>query len=476
MKEFQKRVRQTVPEMRRVKQIHFVGIGGAGMGGIAEVLLNEGYQVTGSDIAENAVTQRLSALGAKIYFSHQAANVDGASVVVVSSAIKDDNVEVVEAHNNRIPVIQRAQMLAEIMRFRHGIAIAGTHGKTTTTAMISMIYAQAGLDPTFVNGGLVKSAGTNAHLGASRYLIAEADESDASFLHLQPMVSVVTNIEPDHMETYHGDFEEMKQTYVNFLHNLPFYGLAVMCADDPVLLELIPKVGRQVITYGFSENADYRIEDYQQTGFQGHYTVVTPQGERINVLLNVPGKHNALNATAAFAVAKEEGIGNEAILAALADFQGAGRRFDQLGQFIRPNGKVMLVDDYGHHPTEVGVTIEAAKKGWENKRIVMIFQPHRYSRTRDLFDDFVQVLSQVDVLLMLDVYAAGEAPIAGADSRSLCRSIRNLGKVDPIFVAEQESLAEILDQVIQDGDLILAQGAGNVSKLSRQLADKWTEN
>ncbi|MEE6075678.1 UDP-N-acetylmuramate--L-alanine ligase [Avibacterium paragallinarum] len=476
MKEFQKRVRQTVPEMRRVKQIHFVGIGGAGMGGIAEVLLNEGYQVTGSDIAENAVTQRLSALGAKIYFSHQAANVDGASVVVVSSAIKDDNVEVVEAHNNRIPVIQRAQMLAEIMRFRHGIAIAGTHGKTTTTAMISMIYAQAGLDPTFVNGGLVKSAGTNAHLGASRYLIAEADESDASFLHLQPMVSVVTNIEPDHMETYHGDFEEMKQTYVNFLHNLPFYGLAVMCADDPVLLELIPKVGRQVITYGFSENADYRIEDYQQTGFQGHYTVVTPQGERVNVLLNVPGKHNALNATAAFVVAKEEGIGNEAILAALADFQGAGRRFDQLGQFIRPNGKVMLVDDYGHHPTEVGVTIEAAKKGWENKRIVMIFQPHRYSRTRDLFDDFVQVLSQVDVLLMLDVYAAGEAPIAGADSRSLCRSIRNLGKVDPIFVAEQESLAEILDQVIQDGDLILAQGAGNVSKLSRQLADKWTEN
>ncbi|MEE3607897.1 UDP-N-acetylmuramate--L-alanine ligase [Avibacterium paragallinarum] len=476
MKEFQKRVRQTVPEMRRVKQIHFVGIGGAGMGGIAEVLLNEGYQITGSDIAENAVTNRLTSLGAKIYFSHQAANIEGASVVVVSSAIKDDNVEVVEAHKNRIPVIQRAQMLAEIMRFRHGIAIAGTHGKTTTTAMISMIYAQAGLDPTFVNGGLVKSAGTNAHLGASRYLIAEADESDASFLHLQPMVSVVTNIEPDHMETYHGDFEEMKQTYVNFLHNLPFYGLAVLCADDPVLTELIPKVGRQVITYGFNENADYRIENYQQTGFQGHYTVVTPQGERVNVLLNVPGKHNALNATAAFAVAKEEGISNEAILAALADFQGAGRRFDQLGQFIRPNGKVMLVDDYGHHPTEVGVTIEAAKKGWENKRIVMIFQPHRYSRTRDLFDDFVQVLSQVDVLIMLDVYAAGEAPIAGADSRSLCRSIRNLGKVDPIFLAEQENLAQILDQVIQDGDLILAQGAGNVSKLSRQLAERWTEN
>ncbi|MGQ0285754.1 UDP-N-acetylmuramate--L-alanine ligase [Pasteurellaceae bacterium 22721_9_1] len=475
MKQRQEKIRQAVPSMRRVKQIHFVGIGGAGMGGIAEVLLNEGYTVTGSDIAESAVTNRLISLGAKIYFSHQAENVLNASVVVVSSAIKQDNVEVVAAHEKRIPVIQRAQMLAEIMRFRHGIAIAGTHGKTTTTAMISMIYTQAGLDPTFVNGGLVKSAGTNAYLGASRYLIAEADESDASFLHLQPMVSVVTNIEPDHMETYHGDFEEMKRTYVNFLHNLPFYGLAVMCADDNVLMDLVPQVGRQVITYGFSEKADYRIENYEQTGFQGHYDVVTPTGERINVLLNVPGKHNALNATAALAVAKEEGIDNVAILAALADFQGAGRRFDQLGEFIRPNGKVMLVDDYGHHPTEVGVTIQAARSGWTDKRIVMIFQPHRYSRTRDLFDDFVQVLSQVDALILLDVYAAGEQPIAGADSRSLARSIRNLGKVDPIFVADHNQLAEIMDQVLQDGDLILSQGAGNVTKLSRQLAEQWSK-
>ncbi|MGT3004762.1 UDP-N-acetylmuramate--L-alanine ligase [Pasteurella multocida] len=474
-KSFQQRVRDMIPEMRRVCQIHFVGIGGAGMGGIAEVLLNEGYFVTGSDIMESAVTARLTSLGAKIAFSHAAENIDGASVVVVSSAIRADNVEVVAAQERRIPVIQRAQMLAEIMRFRHGIAVAGTHGKTTTTAMISMIYAEAGLDPTFVNGGLVKSAGTNAHLGCSRYLIAEADESDASFLHLQPMVSVVTNIEPDHMETYHGSFEDMKHTYVNFLHNLPFYGLAVLCADDDVLTELTPKVGRQVITYGFSEKADYRIEDYQQTGFQGHYTVITPSGERIDVLLNVPGRHNALNATAALVVAKEEGIGNEAILAALANFQGAGRRFDQLGQFIRPNGKVMLVDDYGHHPTEVGVTIQAARQGWENKRIAMIFQPHRYSRTRDLFDDFVQVLSQVDVLIMLDVYAAGETPIAGADSRSLCRSIRNLGKVDPIFVSDHRQLGEILDQVLQDGDLILAQGAGNVSKIARQLAETWTK-
>ncbi|WP_439238589.1 UDP-N-acetylmuramate--L-alanine ligase [Lonepinella sp. BR2919] len=471
----QAKIRQSVPSMRRVRQIHFVGIGGAGMGGIAEVLLNEGYAVTGSDIAESAVTNRLISLGAKIYFSHQAENVQDASVVVVSSAIKPDNVEVVAAHEKRIPVIQRAQMLAEIMRFRHGIAIAGTHGKTTTTAMISMIYTQAGLDPTFVNGGLVKSAGTNAYLGASRYLIAEADESDASFLHLQPMVSVVTNIEPDHMETYHGDFEEMKRTYVNFLHNLPFYGLAVMCADDDVLMELVPQVGRQVMTYGFSQAADYRIENYEQTGFQGHYDVITPTGERINVLLNVPGKHNALNATAALVVAKEEGINNDAILAALADFQGAGRRFDQLGEFIRPNGKVMLIDDYGHHPTEVGVTIQAARSGWQNKRVVMIFQPHRYSRTRDLFDDFVQVLSQVDVLVLLDVYAAGEQPIAGADSRSLARSIRNLGKVDPIFVADHSQLPEIMDQILQDGDLILAQGAGNVSKLSRNLVELWTK-
>ncbi|ABR75279.1 UDP-N-acetylmuramate--L-alanine ligase [Actinobacillus succinogenes] len=475
MKKRQDKIRQMVPSMRRVHQIHFVGIGGAGMGGIAEVLLNEGYDITGSDIAENAVTGRLSSLGGKIFIGHAATNVENASVVVVSSAIKPDNVEVVAAHEKRIPVIQRAQMLAELMRFRHGIAIAGTHGKTTTTAMISMIYTQAGLDPTFVNGGLVKSAGTNAYLGASRYLIAEADESDASFLHLQPMVSVVTNIEPDHMDTYHGDFDEMKRTYVNFLHNLPFYGLAVMCADDAVLMELVPQVGRQVITYGFSEKADYRIENYEQTGFQGHYDVITPAGERIHILLNVPGKHNALNATAALVVAKEEGIGNDAILAALADFQGAGRRFDQLGEFIRPNGKVMLVDDYGHHPTEVGVTIQAARSGWENRRVVMVFQPHRYSRTRDLFDDFVRVLSQVDVLILLDVYPAGEQPIAGADSRSLARSIRNLGKVDPIFVADHGQLPEVVDQIIQDGDLILAQGAGNVSRLSRNLVEHWTK-
>ena len=473
MKYFQDKIRQIIPEMRRVKQIHFIGIGGAGMSGIAEILLNEGYYITGSDIADGTVTQHLVQAGAKIFIGHAAENVAGASVVVVSSAIHEDNPELVAAKQNRIPVIQRAQMLAELMRFRHGIAIAGTHGKTTTTAMIAMIYTQAKLDPTFVNGGLVKSAGKNAHLGASRYFIAEADESDASFLHLQPMVSVVTNIEPDHMDTYEGDFEKMKTTYVKFLRNLPFYGLAVMCADDPVLMELASRVGRQVITYGFSEQADYRIENYEQTGFQGHSRVICPNGERIDVLLNVPGKHNALNATAALIVAKEEGIDNTSILTALAEFQGAGRRFDQLGEFIRPKGKVRLVDDYGHHPTEVDVTIQAARQGWEGKRVVMIFQPHRYSRTRDLFDDFVQVLSKVDALIMLDVYSAGETPIVGADSKALCRSIRNLGKVDPILLSDPAQLGTVLDQIIQDGDLILAQGAGSVSKISRGLAEHW---
>lgn len=473
--EFHQKIRELVPNMRRVQQIHFVGIGGAGMGGIAEVLLNEGYSVSGSDLNVSTVTQRLEYLGAKIFHSHSTENIKYADVVVVSSAIKDDNPEVVAAKLARIPVIQRAQMLAEIMRFRHGIAIAGTHGKTTTTAMIAMIYAQAGLDPTFVNGGLVKSAGANAHLGLSRYLIAEADESDASFLHLQPMVSVVTNIEPDHMETYGGSFSKMKQTYIDFLHNLPFYGLAVMCVDDPVLQEIMPQIGRQVITYGFSDEADYQIKDYRQVGFQGFYTVTYPSGKTIEVVLNVPGRHNALNATAALAVAKEEGINDVAILAALANFQGAGRRFDQLGVFERSCGKVMLVDDYGHHPTEVNVTIQAARSGWKDKRVVMIFQPHRYSRTRDLFDDFVQVLSQVDVLIMLEVYSAGEELIAGADSRSLCRSIRNLGKIDPILVSDTTKLPEIMDQVLQDGDLVLAQGAGNVSKLSNHLVKIWTQ-
>ncbi|QSV14442.1 UDP-N-acetylmuramate--L-alanine ligase [Photobacterium ganghwense] len=465
------KIRTMVPEMRRVERIHFVGIGGAGMSGIAEVLVNEGYRVSGSDLAPNAVTERLTSKGAEIFFGHQASNVQGASVVVVSTAIRQDNPELVAAREQRIPVVRRAEMLAELMRYRHGIAIAGTHGKTTTTALVTQIYSEAGLDPTFVNGGLVKSAGTNARLGCSRYLIAEADESDASFLHLQPMVCVVTNIEADHMDTYGGDFEVLKQTFIDFLHNLPFYGLAVMCIDDPVVRELLPRVGRPVITYGFSEDADVRLVDYTQTGQQGHFSILRKGKPALKVTLNIPGKHNALNATAAVAVASEEGVEEDAIIRALVEFQGTGRRFDHLGEFETGNGNVMLVDDYGHHPSEVDVTIKAARAGWADKRLVMVFQPHRYSRTRDLYEDFANVLEQVDVLVMLDVYSAGEAPITGADGRSLCRTIRGRGKIDPIFVPNGEALPSALANILQNDDLVLTQGAGDVGKIARQLAE-----
>lgn len=447
------KLRSFVPEMRKVRHIHFVGIGGAGMGGIAEVLANEGYVISGSDLAPNVVTQQLVALGATIYFNHRPENIRDASVVVVSTAISADNPEIIAAREARIPVIRRAEMLAELMRYRHGVAIAGTHGKTTTTAMISNIYAQAGLDPTFVNGGLVKSAGTHARLGCSRYLIAEADESDASFLHLQPMVAVVTNIEADHMDTYHGNFDNLKETFITFLHNLPFYGRAVMCIDDDVIRSIIPKVGRYITTYGFSEDADVRITHYEQKGAQGFFTISREDMPDLDVVLNAPGRHNALNATAAVAVATEEGIADEHILAALLNFQGTGRRFDFLGNFSLEHvngqeGEVMLVDDYGHHPTEVDATIKAARAGWPDKRLVMLFQPHRYTRTRDLYEDFATVLNQVDILLLTDVYAAGEAPIPGADSRSLCRTIRQRGKLDPIWVSDVENISSILAGVL----------------------------
>ncbi len=464
------KIRAVVPEMRRVKCIHFVGIGGAGMSGIAEVLLNEGYQISGSDLTGNAVTERLSSKGAEIFFGHSADNVIKASVVVVSTAIKEDNPELVAAKKNRIPVVRRAEMLAELMRFRHSIAVAGTHGKTTTTALVTQIYSEAGMDPTFVNGGLVKSAGTNARLGSSRILIAEADESDASFLHLQPMVSIVTNIEADHMDTYGGDFETLKQTFIDFLHNLPFYGQAIMCLDDSVVRELIPRVSRQVITYGFSEDADVRIENYRQEGQQGKFTVIRRDKAPLDITLNIPGRHNALNASAAIAVATEDNICDEAILTAMAGTQGTGRRFEHLGEFETGKGKVMLVDDYGHHPSEVDVTIEAARAGWPDKRLVMIFQPHRYSRTRDLYDDFANVLEKVDLLIMLEVYSAGEKPIKGADSRALCRTIRSRGKLEPVFVADQDLLAATLANLMQQGDLILTQGAGDIGKVAKQLA------
>ncbi|MCT7942294.1 MULTISPECIES: UDP-N-acetylmuramate--L-alanine ligase [Shewanella] len=463
-------LRTMIPEMRRIKRIHFVGIGGAGMGGIAEVLVNEGYQISGSDIAVNSVTERLARLGAKIIIGHHADNVAGVDVVVVSTAINKQNPEIISAQENRTPIVRRAEMLAELMRYRHGVAIAGTHGKTTTTSLIASVYAEAERDPTFVIGGLLNSAGTNARLGTSRYLIAEADESDASFLHLQPMVSVVTNIEADHMDTYGGDFEVLKTTFVDFLHNLPFYGVAVMCVDDPVIEELLPRVGRQVVTYGFSEHADVRASNFVQQGHQSRFTAHRKDKPDLDIVLNLPGQHNVLNSLAAIAVASEDDIDDESIVKALAEFEGIGRRFQHLGEFDTPNGKVMLVDDYGHHPSEVLATIKAARAGWPDKRLVMAYQPHRYSRTRDLYEDFVDVLSQVDCLLLLDVYAAGENPIPGADGRALCRSIRVRGQVDPIFVSGPEQLAGVLPDVLQDGDLLLTQGAGNIGALSRDLA------
>ncbi|MDO6444678.1 UDP-N-acetylmuramate--L-alanine ligase [Colwellia sp. 1_MG-2023] len=459
-----------IPEMRRVKSIHFVGIGGAGMGGIAEVLLNEGYQITGSDIGENQVVARLRKLGANIAIGHHQDNVKDASVIVVSTAINPENPEIKQAAILRIPVVRRAEMLAELMRFRHGVAIAGTHGKTTTTSLIASIFAEGGLDPTFVIGGLLNSAGTNARLGTSRYLIAEADESDASFLHLQPMVAVITNIDEDHMETYQGDFEKLKDTYIEFLHNLPFYGLCVVCIDNPVVREILPRISRQVITYGFSTDADVVATNYQQNGGVSYFTVEREGMPDLDLSVNLPGQHNVLNALASIAVATDEGVDDEAIVNALGKFAGIGRRFEQLADLTTDNGKMVLVDDYGHHPREVAATIKAMRNGWPDKRLVMIFQPHRYSRTRDLYEDFVEVLSQVDCLLLLDVYAAGEAAIASADSKSLARSIRQRGQLEPIYVGDVAQLPDLLKAQLQDGDMVITQGAGNIGTISRQLA------
>lgn len=464
------KLRAMIPEMRRVKQIHFVGIGGAGMGGIAEVLLHEGYHITGSDIGENQVVQRLRNLGATITIGHDAQNITGASVVVVSTAINKENPEIIAATELRIPIVRRAEMLAELMRYRHGVAIAGTHGKTTTTSLIASIYGEAERDPTFVIGGLLNSAGTNAKLGASRYLIAEADESDASFLHLQPMVSVVTNIEADHMDTYQGDFEVLKNTFVEFLHNLPFYGVAVLCIDDAVVESLLPRVGRQYVTYGFSEHADVRVSDFVQTASACHFNVHRKDKAPLAIHLNLPGRHNALNAAAAIAVASEDNIEDQAIVTALEKFAGIGRRFEHYGEFDTGRGKAMLVDDYGHHPSEVLATIKAAKAGWPERRLVMAYQPHRFTRTRDLYEDFATVLSQVDQLILLDVYAAGEQPIPGADSRALCRTIRQRSDKEPIHVATVAELPSVLADILQDGDLVLTQGAGNIGAAVKDLA------
>ncbi|WP_100656588.1 UDP-N-acetylmuramate--L-alanine ligase [Alteromonas flava] len=457
------------PQMRQIQHIFFVGIGGAGMGGIAEVLLNEGYQVSGSDIQTNAMTERLSRLGANVHIGHAANNIANVNVVVVSSAINPQNPEIQAAQEQRIPIIRRAEMLAEIMRFRHGIAIAGTHGKTTTTSLIATIFAEAGLDPTYVIGGLLNGAGTNAKLGTSRFLIAEADESDASFLHLQPMISVVTNIEADHMDTYDGDFERMQDTFIQFLHNLPFYGRAVVCGDDPVIRNLQPRIGRNTLTYGLAEHNDVIAKHIRAVPGGMQFHVSRTGFADLPIELKLSGEHNVLNALAAIAVAQDEGISAQHIQSALSQFAGIGRRFEQLGEFSVGSGAVTLVDDYGHHPTEVKATLAAARNNWPQKRIVMIFQPHRYSRTRDLYEDFVDVLSTVDVLLLLDVYAASEQPIEGADSRALCRSIRMRGQIEPIYVGESSKLPELLSNVLQPGDVLLTQGAGSVGALAKNL-------
>lgn len=453
-----------------VKRIHFIGIGGTGMSGIAEVLLNLGYSVSGSDIKISSTTDRLRDLGIQITIGHQRENVTQVDVVVVSSAIDRSNPEIDEAYQQRIPVIPRAEMLAELMRFRFGIAVAGTHGKTTTTSLTASLLAEGGLDPTFVIGGRLNSAGTNAQLGSGNYLVAEADESDASFLYLQPMIAIVTNIDHDHMETYENSYSRLKETFVEFLHHLPFYGLAVLCLDDEGVREILPSLSKPMLTYGVHENADFRAVNIRQEGMHTHFTVQR-RGDYapLEVTLNMPGWHNMLNALAAIAVATKLSVDDYAIQRSLNAFKGVGRRFQIQGDFPVKNGNVTFVDDYGHHPRELAATLEALKQAYAPRRSIVIFQPHRYTRTRDLFEDFVQVLAEVDVLVLMEVYSAGEQVIAGADGRTLSRAIRLRGRVDPIFVEHWEDLPKLLAGIVHENDVILTMGAGNVGQIATQL-------
>lgn len=458
-------------EMGHIKHVHFVGIGGVGMAGIAEVLLRQGYTVSGSDLAENALTQWLKVMGATIYRGHQASNIENADVIVRSSAVDWANPEFDAARKARIPIVPRAEMLGELMRFRYGIAVAGTHGKTTTTSLVTSILAEAGLDPTFVIGGRLNSAGSNARLGRGHYLVAEADESDASFLYLKPMISIVTNIDQDHMSTYENNFDQLKKTFLDFLHRLPFYGLAVLCIDDPVVREMLPSISRPVITYGLTEEADFYAKSYTQQGMKTTFEVHRPKGlPPITVSLNQPGRHNVLNALAAIAVASELKVQDRAIADALQHFAGIGRRFQIYGDFdLTTAGKVTLVDDYGHHPREIAATLQAARETWPDRRLVMVYQPHRYTRTRDLFNDFCDVLSKPDRLLLLDVYSAGEAIIPGAEGATLAKAIGHQGKL-PVFVEQHDKLPQLLASELQDGDILLMQGAGNIGGLAARLA------
>jgi UDP-N-acetylmuramate--alanine ligase len=456
--------------MRRIHRIHFVGIGGSGMGGIAEVLINLGYAVSGSDLRSNAVVARLERLGARIVIGHSAENVAEADVVVVSSAIASDNPEVVRAVERRIPVVQRAEMLAELMRFRFGVAVAGTHGKTMTTSLVASILAEGGGDPTFVIGGRLKSADSNARLGTGRYLVAEADESDASFMHLQPMIAIVTNIDNDHLVTYDGNFERLKQAFIDFLHNLPFYGLAVLCADDIEVRAILPRVGRSTVTYGFDEGADLRAINVLPQGLTTRFDVLR-QGHQgaLAITLNLPGRHNILNSLAAIAVATELEIADASIQKALASFQGIDRRLQVIGEVDTAAGRVTIVDDYGHHPTEIAATLAAVRQGWPDRRLVLAFQPHRYTRTRDLLDDFAGVLTAADVVFVTEVYAAGEAPIAGVDGRAICRALRSRGKIEPVFVERVDELPAALAGVLKNGDVVVTMGAGSIGAIAHEL-------
>jgi UDP-N-acetylmuramate--alanine ligase len=457
----------------KVKHIHFVGIGGSGMSGIAEVMLNLGYVVSGSDLADNAATRRLAGLGARIVKGHDAANVAGADAVVTSTAVKGDNPEVTAARGKRIPVVPRAQMLAELMRLKQGIAIAGTHGKTTTTSLVASVLAEGGLDPTFVIGGRLNSAGTHARLGAGSFIVVEADESDASFLFLQPVVAVVTNIDADHMETYGHDFARLRQAFVEFLQHLPFYGAAILCEDDAHVREIIPFVSKPVIRYGLSPNAQIRAENVRAEDGQMHFDAVRVNGtvSRLPVTLNLPGLHNVQNALAAIAVATELGVNDAAIVRALAEFKGVGRRFQRYGEVALPaGGSFTLVDDYGHHPAEMAATLAAARGAFPGRRIVLAFQPHRYTRTRDCFEDFVKVLAGADALLLGEVYPAGEAPIVAADGRSLARAIRVAGKIEPIFVEDVADMAQRILETARDGDVVITMGAGSIGGVPGKLA------
>ncbi len=469
-------ISNVAPGMRRIKTVHFVGIGGIGMSGIAEVLVNLGYQVTGSDLSKNSSTERLSKLGVQITYSHIAENVADCDVVVASAAVSKHNVELETARLRRIPIVPRAEMLAELMRFKQGIAIAGTHGKTTTTSLIATLFAAANLDPTFVVGGKINSFGFNAKLGQGKYFIAEADESDASFLHLSPMISVVTNIDRDHMETYADDFNQLINTFLQFIHRLPFYGMAVLCIDDPAIRALLPRITRPYLTYGFSADADIRALEWKTTGQQTTFTVQMP-GQQLPIAMkvNLSGQHNVLNSLAAIAVSLDANIPLTTIQDGLQQFKGVGRRFQVLGEYNIAGKQVTLLDDYGHHPREVQAVIDAVRCSWQGRRLVMIYQPHRYSRTKSLFEDFTVTLSNVDVLIMLDVYSAGEEQIPGVDSRTLCGSIRKRGLVDPIFVQDPQQLFSTLQGIVLDGDIILTQGAGDIGKIAKQVANQFAD-